>query len=93
MRMGLYAVFDQKAAAVMGAPFAERSDETAARAFGDMASRAESLIGAHAEDFDLYRVAWVDLSSRKVDPADELIVSGVQWKRLAALRKEEGNAE
>lgn len=92
MRMGIYVVFDAKADAVMGAPFAERSDETAARAYSDMASRKDSLIGTHPEDFDLIRVAYVDLSTRKVEMVEQLIVSGEQWKRLTLVREAEGAA-
>lgn len=59
MKMEIFAVYDEKAAAYM-TPFFMNSRGEASRAFGDAVSSPDHAFHKHAEDFTLYYLGTFD---------------------------------
>jgi hypothetical protein len=59
MRLNVYTIFDQ-AAAVYKRPFVAQADGEVLRVFKDMALNKDHEIGAHPEDYTLWRIGTFD---------------------------------
>lgn len=85
----VYAVLDAKAG-LFGLPFFQMTDEAAIRAFTDMATRSDTLIGSFPDDFSLYFIGTYDDDKAKLDPASVLDLLGVASTFVVALNRVRG---
>lgn len=85
MRLSVYSIYDV-AAGAYARPFFMQSDAAAQRAFGDEVVNPESNIGAHPEDYSLFRVGyWDDNKGKLVGEAPECLITALE--ALAQSRK------
>jgi hypothetical protein len=75
MKKILVAVRDSKLEAFMN-PFVVDTVPLALRIFGDAVNNGKTPISDHPEDFDLYRIAEVDLSTGLVFPCSPIVHLG-----------------
>lgn len=66
MKLNIYAIYDKAVNAYMR-PFFLQADGQALRAFGDMANDKDHDIGAHPEDFSMFRIATFDDGTAEID--------------------------
>jgi hypothetical protein len=69
MRLNVYTIFDVASGAYMR-PFFLQSDGQAMRAFTDIATDAEHDVGAHPEDYSLFRIGTYDDNRGQLVPED-----------------------
>ena len=80
MRMNAYAIFD-RATASYSQPFFLASDAAAARSFKDSANDETRNVGAHPEDYTLYRIGrYDDQTAELAAEAPEKIVGA--WELI-----------
>ena len=85
MRLNVYSVFDV-AAGAYARPFFMQSDAAAQRTFSDEVTNPESVIGAHPEDYSLFRVGyWDDNKGKLTGEAPECLSTALE--ALAQSRK------
>lgn len=70
MRLNIYTIFDQ-ASGSYKRPFAAQADGEVIRIFKDMAMNAEHEIGAHPEDYSLWRIGIFDDNNAALVPEDK----------------------
>ncbi len=69
MKMNIYAIFDT-ASGTYWKPIYARSDEEIKRSFKGAADNAESDIGAHPEDYSIFRLGTFDDNTAKIQIED-----------------------
>lgn len=85
MRLNVYSVFDV-AAGAYARPFFLQSDAAAIRTFCDVALNPEDAIGAHPEDYSLFRVGhWDDQKGKLVGESPECLSTALE--AIARARK------
>lgn len=81
---GIYAIYDNKAEAIIGGLHLFRNDTAAIRFFGDMATAEKTVIQTHTEDFDLLCLGTLDdinciRSDDGENPIRRPVLTGKQW--------------
>ena len=66
MRLNVYTIFDTASGAYMR-PFFMQSDGQAIRSFKDIALDADHAIGAHPEDYSLWRIGMFNDNNAKIE--------------------------
>lgn len=83
MRTNAYAIFD-RASGSYSNPFFLPSDASARRSFGDSANNKELNVGAHPEDYTLFRIGRYDDQTAELAPESPEKICGA-WELLPAL--------
>lgn len=78
MKLFMFSIMD-RASGVYDRPFVSRSDAEAVRSFTDIACDETHPVGAHPDDFTLFRVGVWDDTTGNIDPqAPEKVINGVE---------------
>lgn len=78
MRWNVYTIFDT-ASGIYKRPFVAQADGEVLRVFGDMCCDADHEIGAHPEDYSLWRIGTFDDNKAKLVAEDlECLAQGVE---------------
>lgn len=77
---GLYAIYDNKAGAIVGPIMQHKHIATALRLFTDMMADPTSIAAKHPADFDLIHLGYLndDVTIEPLDPFTD-IMTGSQW--------------
>ena len=97
MRLNIYTIFDT-AAAVYKRPFVAQADGEVLRVFKDMALNKDHEIGAHPEDYSLWRIGtFDDNTALVVAETKECLATGTelvaQARSVDVVRQGNGVAE
>lgn len=86
MKIGIYAILDKKAEALVGGLQLHRALASAVRSFTDIALDPKTMINRHPEDFELIELGFIT-DDNQIVPAEgyNVVITGAAW---AAAMKE-----
>lgn len=75
MREFIYVLFDKNAGIALKPVLVHRNDVAPIREVEEIANNSESIIAKHAADFELIRIATIDLETLEVEMIERAVVT------------------
>lgn len=90
MKIGIYAILDNKAEMLIGGLQLHKAQASAIRSFTDIALDPKTLINRHPEDFELIELGFLT-DNNTIHPNDDynVVITGAAWAAAMKERVEE----